>query len=92
MSTRVLLMTRDRNLTNRLTKSLSDFAGDALTIESVDRVSEATQRIEQNDGVGAVIMDWDLPATRGFESLLVLMGAAPHRAWQFSSPTLRAFK
>jgi diguanylate cyclase (GGDEF)-like protein/PAS domain S-box-containing protein len=77
MSTLVLLITRDRNLTNRLTKSLSDLAGDALTIESVDRVSAATQRINQNDGVGAVIMDWDLPATRGFESLLVLMSAAP---------------
>ena len=77
MSTLVLLITRDRNLTNRLTKSLSDFAGDALTIESVDRVSEATQRIKQNDGVDAVIMDWDLPGTRGFESLLVLLAAAP---------------
>jgi diguanylate cyclase (GGDEF)-like protein/PAS domain S-box-containing protein len=77
MSTLVLLITRDRNLTNRLTKSLSDFAGDALTIESVDRVSEATRRIKKNDGVDAVIMDWDLPGTRGFESLLVLLGAAP---------------
>jgi diguanylate cyclase (GGDEF)-like protein/PAS domain S-box-containing protein len=77
MSTLVLLITRDRNLTNRLTKSLSDFAGGALTIESVDRVSEATRRIKQNDGVDAVIMDWDLPGTRGFESLLVLLGAAP---------------
>jgi PAS domain S-box-containing protein len=77
MSTLVLLITRDRGLMNRLAKSLSDFAGDALTIELVDRVSEATQRIKKNHGVGAVIMDWDLPATGGFESLLVLMGAAP---------------
>src|SRR6202030_1104534 len=83
MSTLVLLITRDRNLTNRLTKSLSDFAGGALTIESVEVVSEAiqrinsTQRINRKDGVDAVIMDWDLPGTRGFESLLVLMGAAP---------------
>jgi diguanylate cyclase (GGDEF)-like protein/PAS domain S-box-containing protein len=77
MNIHVLLITRDRNLTNRLINLLSDFAGDALTIESVDRVSEASQRMRQNDGVGAVIMDWDLPATRGFESLLVLMGAAP---------------
>jgi diguanylate cyclase (GGDEF)-like protein len=77
MSTLVLLVTRDRQLTNRLTKSLSDFAGDALTIESVGHVSEATQRLNQNDGVGAVIMDWDLPGTRGFESVLVLMSAAP---------------
>ena len=77
MSVLVLLISRDRNLTNRLTKSLSDFARDALTIESVEHVSEAIQRIKQNDGVGAVIMDWDLPGTRGFESLLVLMSAAP---------------
>jgi diguanylate cyclase (GGDEF)-like protein/PAS domain S-box-containing protein len=77
MSTRVLLITRDRNLTNRLTKSLSDFAGDALTIESVDRVSEATQRLKQNDGVDAVIVDWDLPPTQGFETLLALVRAAP---------------
>jgi len=77
MSTLVLLITRDRNLTNRLTKSLSDFAGDALTIESVEVVSDATQRINRKDGVDAVILDWDLPGTRGFESLLVLMGAAP---------------
>jgi diguanylate cyclase (GGDEF)-like protein/PAS domain S-box-containing protein len=77
MSTLVLLITCDRNLTNRLTRSLADVAGDALTIESVDRVSEATQRLKQNEDVDAVIMDWDLPATRGFETLLVLMGAAP---------------
>jgi diguanylate cyclase (GGDEF)-like protein/PAS domain S-box-containing protein len=77
MSTLVLLITCDWNLTNRLTKSLSDFAGDALTIESVDRVSEATQRLKQNDRIDAVIMDWDLPATQGFETLLVLMRAAP---------------
>jgi diguanylate cyclase (GGDEF)-like protein/PAS domain S-box-containing protein len=77
MSTLVLLITRDRNLKDRLTRSLSDFAGDTLTIESVDRVSDATQRLKQNDGVDAVMMDWDLPATRGFETLLFLMGAAP---------------
>lgn len=77
MSTLVLLISRDRNLTDRLIKSLSDLAEDSLTIESVERVSEATQRIKQNDGVDAVVMDWDLPGTRGFESLLVLMGAAP---------------
>jgi diguanylate cyclase (GGDEF)-like protein/PAS domain S-box-containing protein len=77
MSTLVLLITRDLNLTDRLTKSLSAFAGDTLSIESVDRVSDATQRLKQNNGVHAVMMDWDLPATRGFETLLVLMGAAP---------------
>jgi len=77
MSTLVLLITRDRNLTDRLTKSMSEFAGDALAIEAAERVSEATQRIKKNGDVDAVIMDWDLPATRGFETLLVLMGAVP---------------
>jgi len=77
MRTLVLLITHDLNLTDRLTSSLSGFAADTLTIESVDRVSEATQRLKQNDGVDAVVMDWDLPTTRGFETLLVLMGAAP---------------
>jgi hypothetical protein len=31
--------------------------------------------LKQNDGVDAVMMDWDLPATRGIETLLLLMGA-----------------
>jgi diguanylate cyclase (GGDEF)-like protein/PAS domain S-box-containing protein len=78
MSAVVLLITRDRDLTKRLTESLSGFTGDALTIECVERLSEATKRLKLNDRVGAVVMDWDLPATRGFETLLVLMGAAPH--------------
>src|SRR5580704_13453082 len=77
MSTLVLLITRDLDLTNRLTKTLSAFAGDTLTIESVDRVSDATQRLKQSDGVRALMMDWDLSTTPGFETLLVLMGAAP---------------
>jgi diguanylate cyclase (GGDEF)-like protein/PAS domain S-box-containing protein len=78
MSALVLFITRDRNLTKRLSKSLSDFTEDALMIECVDRLSEATQRLHLDDSVEAVLMDWDLPATRGFEALLVLMGAAPH--------------
>jgi diguanylate cyclase (GGDEF)-like protein/PAS domain S-box-containing protein len=78
MSSLVLLITRDRDLTKRLTKSMSDFTDDALTVECVDRLSKATQRLSLNDSVEAVIMDWDLPATRGLETLLVLVGAAPH--------------
>ena len=62
---------------DRLTQSLSDFVGDTPTIEFMDRVSDATQRLKQNDEVDAVMMDWDLPATRGLETLVVLMGAAP---------------
>ncbi len=78
MSTLVLFVTRDRDLTKRLAESLSDFTDDALTIECVDRVSEATRRLKLDDSVEAVVTDWDLPATRGFKTLLVLMGAAPH--------------
>src|ERR1700688_894266 len=78
MSALVLLITRDRHLRTRLTKSLSDFTEDVLTIECVDRLSDATQRLNLNDSIDAIIMDWDLPTTRGFETLLVLMGAAPH--------------
>ena len=78
MSAVVLLITRDRNLTKRLAKSFSGLTEDTLTIECVDRLSEATRRLHLNDSVEAVIMDWDLPATRGFETLLVLMGAVPH--------------
>jgi diguanylate cyclase (GGDEF)-like protein/PAS domain S-box-containing protein len=78
MNTLVLLITRDRDLTERLASSLSDLTEDALTIECVDRLSEATQRLNLNDNVDAIIMDWDLPATRGFETLLILMSTAPH--------------
>src|ERR1700722_8803910 len=77
MSALVLLITLDRELTRRLSRSLSDYTEDALTIECVDSVLEATQRLNLNHSLDAVIMDWDLPGTRGFESLLVLMGAAP---------------
>jgi diguanylate cyclase (GGDEF)-like protein/PAS domain S-box-containing protein len=78
MSALVLLITRDRELTTRLTRSLSDYTEDALTIECVDRLSDATQRINLKHSVDAVIMDWDLRATTGLETLLVLVGAAPH--------------
>ena len=78
MSALVLLITRDRELTTRLTRSLSDYTEDALTIECVDRLSDATQQLNLNHSVDAVVMDWDLPETRGFETLLLLMGAAPH--------------
>lgn len=75
--TRVLLITRDRNVGKDVAGFLSDAAGEVLTIESVDRVSDAIRRLKQNDGIDAVMMDWDLPATPGFETLLLLMGAAP---------------
>lgn len=73
----VLLITRDLNLQGRLNRLLLDFSGNTLTIESVDCVSVVTRRLGQNEGIDAVMMDWDLPSTRGFETLLFLMGAAP---------------
>jgi PAS domain-containing protein len=39
---------------------------------------DATDRLKTAAGVQAVILDWDLPDTPGFEAFLVLMGAAPH--------------
>jgi diguanylate cyclase (GGDEF)-like protein len=77
MSTHLLLISRDPNLKDRLTQSLSDFAGGALTIESVHLVSDTVQRLRQTDGVDVVIMDWDLPATRGIETLRLLVCEAP---------------
>lgn len=76
-STRLLLITRDRNLEKRCTGLLSEVAREVLTVESVDRVTDATRRLKQSDVFDAVMMDWDLPATPGFETLLLLMGAAP---------------
>jgi hypothetical protein len=69
----VLLLTRVWNLTNRLSKSLSDFAGDTLWMESVDHVTKASQR-----------------DTNQCQALISV--GERHWAWQFSSPTLRAFK
>jgi diguanylate cyclase (GGDEF)-like protein len=76
MSTIVLLITHDRDLMKRLLSSYSCFAKDALTILCVDRLSDATQRLSLNASIHAVILDWDPPAARGFDALLVLMGAA----------------
>lgn len=78
MSALVLLITRDGELTTRLTESLASGGGAALSIECVDRLSDATKRLKLNADVKAVVMDWELPSTKGFETLLVLMGAVPH--------------
>ncbi len=64
----VLLIGLDRYLKDRLAKLLSAFAAELLWIEFVDRGSDATQRMKDNDGIDAVIMDWDLPSTWGFET------------------------
>jgi diguanylate cyclase (GGDEF)-like protein/PAS domain S-box-containing protein len=77
LSTRVLLITRDHNLKRRISKLLSDFAGHTLAIESVERAAEAAERLRQNHGVDAVIMDWVLAASGGIEALQLLMAIAP---------------
>jgi len=77
LSTRVLLITRDHNLKRRISKLLSDFAGHTLAIESVERAAEAAERLKQNHGVDAVIMDWVLAASGGIEALQLLMEIAP---------------
>jgi PAS domain S-box-containing protein len=77
MSTLVLLVTHDQALTERV-KSVLDSQEDALSIVFVDRLLDATDRLKTAAGVQAVILDWDLPDTPGFEAFLVLMGAAPH--------------
>jgi diguanylate cyclase (GGDEF)-like protein/PAS domain S-box-containing protein len=74
---RVLLITRDRSLSNRLTRSSADPAGEDLAIETVELASEAAQRIKNGDEVDAAIMDWEFPADRRSEALRVLTDAAP---------------
>jgi diguanylate cyclase (GGDEF)-like protein len=78
MSAIVLLITRDRDLTERIANSLSDFPEAALTLLCVEHLADATQRLSLNDSIDAVIMDWALPVTRGYEALLTLVDAAPH--------------
>jgi DNA-binding NarL/FixJ family response regulator len=78
MSAIVLFITDDRDLMKRLGHSVAGFDKDALTIVCVDRLSGAIQRLSLNDSIDAVILDWGLPATEGFEALLVLIRAAPH--------------
>src|ERR1700676_88116 len=78
MSSLILVVTRDQALTKSLAKSLAHAKEDALTVVYVGRLADATARIMEINDVRAVILDWDLPDTNGFEALLVLMSAAPH--------------
>jgi diguanylate cyclase (GGDEF)-like protein/PAS domain S-box-containing protein len=77
LSTRVLLITRDHNLRRRISKLLSNSAGHTLAIESVERAAEAAERLRQNHGFDAVLMDWVLAASGGIEALQLLMQIAP---------------
>jgi hypothetical protein len=51
--TRVLLITRDHPFKSHISRLTSDCAGNTLEIESVDRVSEAAQRLKKNVGIDA---------------------------------------
>ncbi len=77
LSAIVLLITRDRNLTKRLISSISASSEGALTILCVNSLPEATHRLDLNDSIDAVILDCDLAAARDFESLHLLLDAAP---------------
>jgi DNA-binding response OmpR family regulator len=77
MSAIVLLITQDLVLSARLQTPRSVFDENTLTIICVDRLAEAIRALEMNDSVDAIIMDWDLLATRGSEPLLTLQDAAP---------------
>jgi diguanylate cyclase (GGDEF)-like protein/PAS domain S-box-containing protein len=78
LSALALLLTRDRVLLERLAQSFPDPAVDALVIEHVERLADATRRLKAADDVQAVIVDWDLPDTKVFEAFLTLIAAAPH--------------
>jgi diguanylate cyclase (GGDEF)-like protein/PAS domain S-box-containing protein len=78
MSTLVLFVTRDRALMQRLTRSLAQRTDAAVAIEYVDDVADAARRLDLNDSVKAVVLDWDLAAATGSEALRMLIGAVPH--------------
>jgi diguanylate cyclase (GGDEF)-like protein/PAS domain S-box-containing protein len=61
-----------------LAKSFAHTKEEALTAAFVDRLSDAIKRVKEKNDVQAVLLDWDLPDTNGFEALHVLMSAAPH--------------
>jgi diguanylate cyclase (GGDEF)-like protein/PAS domain S-box-containing protein len=77
MTTTILLVTRDQALMKSLAKSIEHFHEAALSIVFADRLADATRRLKIKDDIQAVVLDWALPDTRGFEALLVLLSAAP---------------
>jgi diguanylate cyclase (GGDEF)-like protein/PAS domain S-box-containing protein len=76
-STHVLLVTGDPSLKRRISKMLSEFAGNTLEIESIDLASEAAERLRQTNKVDAVLMDGVLAASGGVEALQLIMEIAP---------------
>src|ERR1700730_10386855 len=77
MSTRVLVVTRNAALIDKLKHSVLNANGDTPTIPYASRLAEATSRLKAPDDIQALILDWDLPGAHGFEALLALMNVAP---------------
>jgi PAS domain S-box-containing protein len=73
MNTRVLLVTRFRDLSMKVAGSNRD----ALTIVHVAWLSDAIRRLEQSD-FQAVLVDLDLPDAKGLEGLHALARIVPH--------------
>ena len=73
MNARVLLVTRFRDLSMKVTGSNRD----ALTIVHVAWLSDAIRRLEQSD-FQAVLVDLDLPDAKGLEGLHALARIVPH--------------
>jgi diguanylate cyclase (GGDEF)-like protein/PAS domain S-box-containing protein len=70
-----LLITRDRGLNKSAVES-SEI--ESLTIEYVDRLADATDRLKLHDAIQALIVDLSQFDKRELEALRVLMHAAPN--------------
>ncbi len=72
LNVRVLLVTRDRELSRRVAGA----NGDAFAIAHVAWLADAISRLKKNN-FQAVIVDLDLPDAQGLETLAALMAVAP---------------
>ena len=72
----VFLITDDGALTTRLTNSLRKPGETALSVECIDGLAEATRRLKLDERIDALIVDSDVPAMRGVESLAPVADAA----------------
>ncbi|MDP8984441.1 MAG: EAL domain-containing protein [Pseudomonadota bacterium] len=73
----VFLITSDSALTKRLTHSLCKPGETAFSVECMDSIAEAIRRLKRDDRTDALIVDSDLPAMSGVESLMPVTDAAP---------------
>jgi DNA-binding NarL/FixJ family response regulator len=70
-----LLISRDRGLINSVVESSE---AESLTIEYVDRLAEATDRVKLHDAIQALVVDLGQFDRHELEALRVLMHAAPN--------------